>query len=236
MKKTERLFRIIDRLRARKTAMTADQLALEMGVSVRTIYRDMKSLAGQAIPVEGEAGVGYLLGSGFDAPPLAFDNDELEALAIGLRLIQREGDTILRGAAMSALEKIRVTAKSPKFLEDMPIYAPGMGRHEHLHILSVLRLAIRNASVMTLDYEALSNERTLRKVKPVALIFFPNAILLAAWCFLRQDYRNFRIDRVVSCIDSGESFKKEKPKLLRGYHAHVKADMACRKNQANGST
>ena len=107
MKKTERLFRIIDRLRGHKMAVTAETLALEMGVSPRTIYRDMKTLESQAIPVEGEAGVGYMLGAGFDAPPLAFDRDELDALTIGLRLVGREADPILQGAALSALEKIR---------------------------------------------------------------------------------------------------------------------------------
>lgn len=205
--------------------MTADQIALEMGVSVRTIYRDMKSLADQAIPVEGEAGVGYLLGAGFNAPPLAFDTDELEALAIGLRLIQREGDPILKGAAMSALEKIRSTSKSPTFLDDVPIYAPDFRRHDHLHMMSTLRVAIRNATTMSLDYESLADERTSRPVKPIALIFFPNAHILAAWCELRQDYRNFRIDRIISCTDTGENFTRQKPALLRGYNAHVKEQM-----------
>ncbi|PHR94116.1 MAG: DNA-binding transcriptional regulator [Robiginitomaculum sp.] len=224
MKKTERLFRIIDRLRGHNKAVTAETLAAELGVSVRTIYRDMKALENQAIPVQGEAGVGYMLGPGFDAPPLAFDNDELDALVIGLRLVQRDADPILKGAALSALEKIRVTSKSPELL-DTPIYAPDFGRHEHLHMMSTLRVAIRNATVMTVEYEALSGEHTLRTIKPLALIFFPRTHLLATWCHLRKDYRNFRIDRIISCIDSGENFTKEKTRLLRGYHAHVKREI-----------
>jgi len=227
MKKTERLFRIIDRLRGRRRAVTGEQLAAELGVSVRTIYRDMKALGDQAIPVAGEAGVGYLLGPGFDAPPLAFDHDELEALALGLRLLQREGDPILNGAAQSAFGKIRATSKIPDTLDNAPLYAPGFGRHEHLHMMSVLRMAMRNASVMTLDYEALSGEQTLRRVKPVALLFFPTTHLLAAYCLLRQDFRNFRVDKIISCRDAGENFAKEKPRLIRDYHAHVKAETDC---------
>jgi predicted DNA-binding transcriptional regulator YafY len=231
VKRTERMFRIIDRLRGRRQAMTAEQLAAELGVSVRTIYRDMKALGDQAIPVEGEAGVGYLLGPGFDAPPLAFDHDELEALALGLRLLQREGDPILNGAAQSAFGKIRATSRIPDTLDNTPLYAPAFGRHEHLHMMSVLRMAMRNASVMTLDYEALSGEQTLRRVKPVALLFFPNAHLLAAYCLLRRDFRNFRIDKITSCSDTGESFGAEKPRLIRDYHAHTAAEAQACENQ-----
>ena len=224
MKKTERLFRIIDRLRGHNKAVTAAQLAAEFGVTERTIYRDMKSLEEQAIPVAGEAGVGYMLGADFDAPPMAFDRDELDALVIGLRFVGREADPILQGAALSALEKIKAVSTTPFAPEDTALYAPDFGRHEHLHMMSILRLAIRNATVMELEYEALSGQSTRRTVKPLALIFFPNAHLLAAWCALRQDYRNFRIDRIVSARDIGENFVREKRGLLRGYKAQVEAE------------
>lgn len=226
MKKTERLFRIIDRLRGHKQAVTADQIALEMGVSVRTIYRDMKTLESQAIPVEGEAGVGYMLGAGFDAPPLAFDRDELDALTIGLRLVGREADPILKGAALSALEKIRSVANPALKYDEPPFYAPDFGRHEHLHMLSLMRLAIRHANVIDLEYEALSGERTLRTIKPLALVFFPNAHLVSVWCQLRQDFRNFRIDKIISARESGENFAREKSGLLRRYKAHVKTEIS----------
>ncbi|MEE9348117.1 MAG: YafY family protein [Robiginitomaculum sp.] len=229
MKKTERLFRIIDRLRGHKLAVTAETLALEMGVSVRTIYRDMKALESQAIPVEGEAGVGYMLGAGFDAPPLAFDRDELDALSMGLALVGREGDVVLKGAALSALEKIRSVSNLAQKHEEPALYVPDFGRYEHLHMMSTMRLAVRHATVMDLEYEALSGERTLRTVKPLALVFFPNAHLLAAWCVLRQDYRSFRIDRIISAHDSGEQFTRERAALLRGYKAYVRAGIARKK-------
>ncbi len=231
MKKTERLFRIIDRLRGHSTAVTAAQLAAEFGVSERTIYRDMKSLEDQAIPVEGEAGVGYMLGAGFDAPPMAFDRDELDALVIGLRFVGREADPILQGAALSALEKIRATSTTHFAPEDTALYAPNFGHHEHLHMMSILRFAIRNATIMDLEYEALSGEVTTRVVKPLALIFFPNAHLLATWCELRQGYRNFRIDRIISARDIGENFVGEKRGLLRGYKAQVDAEHGREKTQ-----
>ncbi len=230
MKRTERLFRIVDRLRGRRTAVTAEEIARELGVSIRTIYRDMKMLGEQAIPVDGEAGVGYLLGSGFDAPPLAFDRDELEALTIGLRLIQREADPILKGAARSALEKIRHTARAPDSLDDTPLYAPDTCHHEHLHMMSVMRVAIRNATVMELEYEALSGEQTLRRIKPVALVFFPNAHLVAAWCLLREDFRNFRLDRIIACRSIGEDFHKDKAKLSRLYQTQVSPELSRHKS------
>ena len=221
MKKTERLFRIIDRLRGHKAAVTAEQLANELGVTERTIYRDMKSLQDQAIPVEGEAGVGYMLGAGFDAPPMHFDRDELDALVMGLRLVGREADPILRGAALSALEKIRAVSREPLEPEDTALFVPDFGAHEHLHMLSVMRLAIRHATIMELQYEALSGAVTERVVKPLALVFFPNAHLLAAWCTLRQDFRNFRVDRIISARDTGGNFTGEKKNLLRRYKQKV---------------
>ncbi len=226
MKKTERLFRIIDRLRGHSVAVTAAQLACEFSVSERTIYRDMKSLEDQAIPVEGEAGVGYMLGAGFDAPPMSFDRDELDALVIGLRFVGREADPILQGAALSALEKIRAVSTTDFAPEDTALYAPGFGHHGHLHMMSVMRLAIRGATVMDLEYEALSGEMTRRVVKPLALIFFPNAHLLATWCELRADYRNFRIDRIISARDTGTNFVREKRALLRGYKTQVDAEVS----------
>jgi len=225
VKKTERLFRIIDRLRGHSVAVTAAQLAAEFAVSERTIYRDMKSLEDQAIPVEGEAGVGYMLGAGFDAPPMSFDRDELDALVIGVRFVGREADPILQGAALSALEKIRAVSTTDFAPEDTALYAPGFGHHEHLHMMSIMRLAIRGATVMDLEYEALSGEMTRRIVKPLALIFFPNAHLLATWCELREDYRNFRVDRIISARDTGANFVREKRALLRGYKTQVDAEI-----------
>ena len=224
MKKTERLFRVIDRLRGHKTAVTAAQLARELGVTERTIYRDVKSLKDQAIPIEGEAGVGYMLGSGFDCPPMHFDRDELDALVMGLRLVGREADPILRGAGLSALEKIRNVSTEPLEPEDTALFVPDFGYHEHLHMLSVMRLAIRHANVMDLQYEALSGEVTNRRVKPLALVFFPNAHLLAGWCLLRNDFRNFRVDNIISARDTGETFRREKKSLLRRYKQKVRAE------------
>jgi predicted DNA-binding transcriptional regulator YafY len=153
--------------------------------------------------------------------------------ALGLRLLQREGDPILSGAAQSAFAKIRATSKIPDTLDNTPLYAPAFGRHAHLHMMSVLRMAIRNASIMTLDYEALSGEQTLRRVKPLALLFFPTAHLLATYCMLRQDFRNFRIDRIASCIDTGESFAQEKSRLIRDYQAHIAAEAKLCENQTD---
>ncbi len=224
MRKTERLFRIIERLRGHQKAVTAKTLASELEVTTRTIYRDIKALQEQAIPVEGEAGVGYMLGAGFDLPPLAFDNDELDALIIGLRLVGREGDIALKGAALSALEKIRHASGKNCDNNDAALFAPDFSQYDHLPMMGVMRLAIRNAIIVDIEYEALSGELTSRRVKPLALAFFTNAHLLGAWCELRKDFRNFRLDRIIKATETEISFIKEKSKLLRQYQAQVQCE------------
>src|SRR6185312_261112 len=116
MDKTERLFAVMDALRRHRRPITAAALAEEQGVSVRTIYRDIQTLIGLGAPIEGEAGVGYILRAGFFLPPLMFNEDELEALVLGARWVQRQDDPSLQQAARSALAKIATA--SPRDLRD----------------------------------------------------------------------------------------------------------------------
>ena len=224
MKKTERLFNLIEQLRGSPRPATAANLARELGVSERTIYRDTKLLISQGLPITGEAGVGYVLEPHFDAPPLQFTADELDILSIGLRLAFREGDQPMRRAAETAFAKIRTGLKDKAALDSIDIYAPGGPQNARSNLLSALRVAIRNKSIIRVDYLSLPGEKTQREIKPMALLFFQGATLLAGFCTLRQDFRNFRLDRISAFEETERRFTKEHYALRKAYFDRVKED------------
>lgn len=201
MDKTERLFSLLDRLRRRRTPVSAETLAEEEGVSVRTIYRDVQTLIGLGAPIEGEAGLGYVLKSGFFLPPLMFSASELEALVLGARWVQTLADADLSDAAQNALAKI--AAASPPNLRAR-IEDPGLwpvnigGSPEPLAILPIAREAMREEKAVELLYVDAAGEQTSRTIWPIQLAYYEGKQILVAWCCLRQSYRNFRTDRVVA--------------------------------------
>lgn len=217
MKKTERLFHVLETMRAARNPITADRLARDLGVSERTIYRDVKLLISQGLPIMGEAGVGYVLAPEFDAPPLQFTHDELDVLSIGLRLAYRDGDEAMRAAAETSLSKIRAGLKNREAFDSISLYAPGAGLSPASPILSNARHAIRNKSVVSFDYISLKDEQSSRRLKPLALLFFKDANLLAGFCEMRRDFRNFRIDRISNFQETLERFTSEHFRLQRDY-------------------
>jgi len=224
VKKTERLFNLIEQLRGSRRPATAANLAQELGVSERTIYRDTKLLIAQGIPIMGEAGVGYILEPHFDAPPIQFTADELDILSIGLRIAYREGDQPMRRAAETAFAKIRTGLKDKSALDSIDLYAPGGSQNQGSDLLSTIRVAIRNKSVLRFDYLSLADEKTQREIKPLALLFFRETTLLAGFCTLRQDFRNFRLDRMKSLEDTSQRFATEHYALRKAYFAKVKSE------------
>lgn len=226
MKKTERLFHLIEQLRGSTRPATAANLAIELGVSERTIYRDMKLLIAQGLPIMGEAGVGYVLAPHFDAPPLQFTADELDLLSVGLRMAFREGDQPMRRAAETAFAKIREGLKNKANLDAIDLYAPNWQPKPTTTLMSEARLAIRNKSVVAFDYESLAGDKTRRELKPLALLFFHEAPLLSGYCTLREDYRNFRLDRMSNFAETETRFTAEHYALRRAYFAKVKQEKA----------
>ncbi len=195
--------------------MTAAQLADELDISLRTVYRDIATLIAQGAPIEGEAGLGYVLHSGFFLPPLMFGEDEVDALILGLRLVAQRGDPELERAAGDALAKI--TAVLPHELEDAaatsgllagPVIAPVS---EHL---TLIRQALRTEERLRLRYSDKKGAPTERTVWPVALGFFESAEVLAAWCEMRQDFRHFRLDRIAAAERCGQRYPKRRRILL----------------------
>lgn len=218
MSRTGRLFQLMDAMRGNRRPVTAAALATQLGVSERTIYRDMQTLAELGAPVEGSAGLGYLLRSGFFLPPLMFDVDELEALVLGARWVRRQGDPALAQAAANALAKI-ATATPKDLRDDMAdtsLWVPLVRDTPELdEFVQPAREAIRRQHKMRIHYNDESGASSERTVWPFALAFFGGRRLLAAWCEMRKANRHFRIDRITQAEALAERYPTPRQALLK---------------------
>lgn len=225
MSRTSRLFNLMDALRGRRRPVTAALLADELAVSVRTVYRDVQTLIGLGAPIDGGAGVGYVLRPGFFLPPLMFGEEELEALVLGARWVQGQGDPALARAAESALAKIATA--SPRDLRER-IAETGLlvprcaGPAQQSAGLRTIREAIRREQKLKIRYLSLAGSETDRLIWPVALVFFEGARLVAAWCELRRDFRHFRADRISSLEVTGTPYPRPRRELARIWRQQLK--------------
>lgn len=213
MTRSTRFFDIIQILRQAEAPVTAQQIADRLEVTKRTIYRDIASLQASRLPIEGEAGVGYMMRAGFDLPPLMFDPDELEAIAVGLALLGRTGDRGLQSAAERAAFKIsEVVPESTD--RPVPHHVSKFNRIPTTGIEpEILRRHIRDETELQIDYRDLSDRNTSRTIRPLALIYYIDVVLLAAWCEMRQAFRHFRVDRILRCEATGRRFAGAGDKL-----------------------
>lgn len=198
MRRADRLFQIAQYLRGRRLT-TAKQLADWLAVSERTIYRDIRDLSLSGVPVEGEAGVGYRIKAGFDLQPLMFSPDEIDALVIGMRMVQAWAGPQLAASAAAALAKITLALPKDKrdFVESTALFAPAFHIDPlHGERLETIRQAIGQQRKLQLEYADVDANVSRRTVWPLALYFFGGTWLIAAWCELRHDFRSFRLDRV----------------------------------------
>jgi predicted DNA-binding transcriptional regulator YafY len=207
MRRADRLFQIVHLLRTRR-GLTAAALAEELGVAQRTIYRDVADLQDSGVPIEGEAGVGYRLARGYELPPLQFDADELAALAAGARLVQAVADPELGEAARRALVKIEaaVPAGLRETLWRTPMLAPYGFRNEAGEELGVVRRAVEERRKLRFRYQRGDGAGSERIVRPVGLFYWTGRWSLAAWCELRADWRNFRVDRMAGLEPLPDTF------------------------------
>lgn len=222
MSRSARLLTLIQLLRRHRRPVTAAALAVELGVSERTIYRDVATLAAQGVPVEGEAGLGYVLRPGFLLPPLMFDDDEIEALALGLRWVAGRGDGPLGAAAADVLAKI--TAVLPAGAREVMLDASLLAGSDaaaspEAADLSALRRAIRTERKVRIAYADARGRRTERTVWPFALGFFERVRVLVAWCEMRQESRHFRVDRIAWAEAVGERYPRRRRVLLAQWRA-----------------
>ncbi|MCG8490044.1 MAG: YafY family transcriptional regulator [Sneathiellales bacterium] len=218
MMRIQRLFSILDHLRLARRPVSAESLAEKFEVSLRTIYRDMGMLQSMGAPVRGEGGIGYQIESGYFLPPLHFDDDEMDALILGMRLVSVRGDAITAQAAAKVLSKIN--AGLGKDRKDEVFNAPLKAYSQNdlpLLYFSPLRRAIRKRRYTEIDYLDLKGSRSARTIRPLGISAFDDVWLLTAWCELRKDFRNFRIDRLDRLEITDQSFPREKGKELDDY-------------------
>ncbi len=226
MRRADRLFQIVQHLRARRLT-TAAQLAGFLGVSERTIYRDVRDLSLSGIPVKGEAGVGYCVDRSFELTALMFTREEVEAVVVGLRMVQAFGGPRFRAAAVPALDKIILALPKHRRAEiDGPqIYAPLYNAHRATdQLIETMRAAIDDRAVLALAYIDNNGKETRRVVRPLALTFWGSTWTLGSWCDLRTAFRNFRLDRVRNCTRTGSFFADEPGKTLADYMRAVGAE------------
>jgi predicted DNA-binding transcriptional regulator YafY len=217
MRRADRLFDIIQILRTSQKPVTAAALAEELEVNVRTVYRDVATLQARRVPIEGAAGIGYVLRKGFDLPPLMFTTEEVDAIVVGAQMLKRIRDPQLQQAAESVLAKVAIVlpdvqrrhlATPTVYVADgKPGPAPGAD-------LSEVRSAIHETRKMRIAYTDEKGATTQRTIWPIAMAYYTDVTLIGAWCELRQDYRHFRVDRIASSRVLDERFPADNGRLM----------------------
>ena len=229
MRRADRLFDIIQRLRVARGPLTAAAIAEELEVTVRTVYRDIAALQARRVPIEGAAGIGYVLRRGFDLPPLMFSTEEIDAIITGARLVRRLRDPKLQAAADSVLAK--VTSVLPEALRgqlaDAPVYvSSGSAAPAEGVDLAEVRSAIHTARKLRIAYLDGAGRQTQRTIWPVAMAYYVDVTLIAAWCELRNDFRHFRVDRIAWAAVLDECFGTEQGRLYAAWLALPKERVA----------
>jgi predicted DNA-binding transcriptional regulator YafY len=216
MRRAERLFRLVNEMRSRSICR-GDDLASHFEVSVRTIYRDIAHLQASGLPIEGEAGVGYLLRPGFDLPSMTFTHDQVDALAVGLAFVESTDDPALAAAAREVRAKLQAGMPQPEArkLADAPYFA--LRQTRGAPYAGPLRQAIRKRLVVRMTYADGTGQVSERRVRPLAVWSFDTGWMFTAWCELRQEFRTFRFDRIATLTLTGEQFAPDEAKSLRAF-------------------
>jgi predicted DNA-binding transcriptional regulator YafY len=218
MSRPERLLDLIQILRRHRRPVRGAELAEELRVSLRTVYRDIQSLIATGARIDGEAGVGFVLRAGYTLPPLMFEAEEIEALVLGSRMVAESADEPLARAALNALAKVAAVLPEERRdeIESLGLLsAPRPPTAPDGVELASIRKAIRAERKVWITYGDVLGNRTERRIWPIALTFYDRKRLLAAWCELRQDYRHFRTDRIVALTETPERLPKRRRVLMR---------------------
>lgn len=228
MRRTERLFQIIQILRSTRSPTTGKELADELEISIRTLYRDMAELAAQRIPITGEAGMGYVLDDGYDMPPLMLTADELEAAALGAAWVASEADPSLARAARDLVSKL--SAAIP--IELRPIVMDASSKPIQTKAIvterfdgALLRHAIRERYRIQLLYKDRDDNQTDRIVWPLLIAFLDRTRYLVAWCEDKEDYRHFKTNRVEELKVLGDKYPGRRAALIKGWEEATRTRM-----------
>jgi predicted DNA-binding transcriptional regulator YafY len=220
MRRADRLFQIVQFLRGGRLVRAAD-LAERLEVSERTIYRDMADLQSTGVPIEGEAGVGYVMQGGYDLPPMMFTHDEVVALVAGARLLRAWGGAAMAAAAEEALVKIAdvlpEAERSRAASVQVHSIAPNMN-DELRAMIDRLEGAVDRRAILILGYTDGKDHVSTRRIQPLGLWFWGRVWTLVAWCELREDFRMFRLDRIQTAVDTGEKFRPVRSRSLTAFY------------------
>jgi predicted DNA-binding transcriptional regulator YafY len=214
--RAERLLALIQVLRRHRHPVSGQTLADELGISLRTVYRDIQTLIGQGAAIDGEAGIGFILRPGFVLPPLMFTDEEIEALVLGLRFVAQRTDETFERAATDALAKI--AAVLPADMRDSIANIGLLAAPDDDGVpvdLAAVRAAIRDEHKLVLHYVDRDDEESQRVIWPIAIGFFKRAQVIAAWCEMRRDYRHFRTDRIVRLRPTGKRYPRRRSVLMK---------------------
>jgi len=224
MRRADRLFQIVQHLRGGRL-VTAQQLAERLEVSTRTIYRDIADLMSTGLPIDGEAGVGYVMEEGYDLPPLMFTRDEIVALVAGARLIRAFGGADMARGAEEALVKIGAVLPEAERLRAgrVPIHAIGPRMTDDLRaMIDRIEVATEASRRLALDYSDQNGAATRRVIRPLGLWFWGAVWTVVGWCELRDDFRMFRLDRIET-MQEGAPFKPERGRRLQDFYRQMEA-------------
>jgi predicted DNA-binding transcriptional regulator YafY len=218
MRRADRLLRIIQILRRHRRPVIGRVVADELEISLRTLYRDIADLVTDGVPIRGEAGVGYVLGEGYDLPPLMFTADELEALMLGLRWVQRRGDKALIQAATDTVAKIGTVLPAdlkPLLFDASLIVSPFKEIFSDTVDVAMIRKAIREQRKLRVVYKDEKSRETHRIIWPIGISYFDSQRLVFGWCELRSGFRAFRTDRIINAETISEKYKEKRIVLLK---------------------
>lgn len=224
MNRIDRISAILIQLQSRRVVKASD-IADRFGISLRTVYRDVRSLEEAGIPIIGEAGVGYSLVEGYRLPPVMFTREEATAFLTAEKFVEKMTDASTAAQHKSAMYKVRAILKTAEkdLLESMDnniavIKSQTQRRANNNDHLQAILAAVANKNVLCIDYTAgYSQEKTNRQIEPVGIFYLDNYWHLIAWCKMRRDYRDFRIDRIKSLIETGENFDGKQHPTLKAF-------------------
>ena len=225
MRRADRLFQIVQLLRRSSQPVTAEAIATELETSRRSVYRDIAALMAQRVPVRGEAGIGYVLDSGFDMPPLMLTSDEVEAAVLGAQWVAGRGDPALARAARDLIAKIAATV--PERLRPV-VLEPALGAPKSWNVLpetidmAAMRGAIHAARKVALHYKDEKEVESRRTIWPFQVAYRETTRIVIAWCETRDDFRMFRTDRVIVAEVLDERYPARPAALRARWRAYLR--------------
>lgn len=219
MSRTTRLFVLMQTLRRYRRPVSGACLSEELGISQRTLYRDIAELKALGADIEGEPGVGYVLKPGFLLPPLMFSEGEIEALALGLNWVSRRGDDELAASAGEALSKVAAVLPTELRyrLEDSAMLVGPVARPAQVVALSILHRAVREERKLGIAYLDAQGRSSVRTIWPLAITFFESVCIIAAWCETRESFRHFRVDRVTEAEVLEQRYPERRQDMLKAW-------------------